>query len=549
MKLTKQGKLKIQSKSILWSMTFLLIGGGWIFGLFIDLTGDSGLYAAISRQMVESGDWLNLTINGEPYDQKPHLLFWLAGLGIELFGNSNFAFKLFPFLFALSSLWFVYKLGKLLFSHEAGFTAALIAGTSQMFFLYLLDIHTDTILQAGVSLSLWQLIAYLEKRKLFHFIWGFAGIGLAMLSKGPVGAVLPFFTVLIFLIVKRDFRQLFHLKWLMGILIVLIIISPTLYHLFDSFGWEGIRFYFITNNLGRVTGEYAGSSTDPFFYLYNMLWAFLPWTIIVMAAVVFEIKSWFSRTAANTGRAALLGSVLVLLAVYSISRGKAPNYFLIMIPPLAVVTGGHLTTFKSMFLKKGRNFLCFQGMVLAIMFLLFMAVIFFLSEKISWVPLFLLAALFVSAWLFTKNEKDSWQRLLFFSVLISGIVNIFLNAEFIPGLFRYQGARQALQVFEENRKPEDKLYNFAVAEYELFFMADEKVKDIKVPGNLYNLLESDETWVYTNEIKYNDLKKMKGKIDTVYIIPQRGMNELNLQFLNPETREKSLIFNYLIKAK
>jgi len=279
------------------------------------------------------------------------------------------------------------------------------------------------------------------------------------------------------------------------------------------------------------------------------LWAFLPWTIIVLAAVVFEIKSWFSRMCTNPGRAALLGSVLVLLAVYSISRGKAPNYFLIMIPPLAVLTGGHLTTFKSMSLKKGRSFLCFHGIVLTIMFLLFMAVVFFLSEKISWLPVFLLAVLFVSAWLFTKYEKDSWRRLLFFSVLISGVFNVFLNAEFVPGLFRYQGARQALEVFEENRKPKDKLYNFALEEYELFFMSDEKVKDIKVPGNLYNLLESDETWVYTNEIKYNDLKKMKGKIDTVYIIPQRGMNELNLQFLNPETREKSLISNYLIKAK
>ncbi|MGM0621655.1 MAG: ArnT family glycosyltransferase, partial [Bacteroidota bacterium] len=176
--------MKIRTKYVLWGIAFLMIGVAWIFGLFIDLTGDSGLHAAISRQMVESGDWLNLKINGEPYDQKPHLLFWLAGLGIELFGNYNFAFKLFPVLFALSSLWFIYKLGRILFSHEAGLTAALIAGTSQMFFLYLLDIHTDIILQAGVTLALWQLIAYLEKRKAAHFILGFIGIGLAMLAKG-----------------------------------------------------------------------------------------------------------------------------------------------------------------------------------------------------------------------------------------------------------------------------------------------------------------------------------------------------------------------------
>jgi len=57
------------------TIAFLLVILAWISGLFIDLTGDSGLYAAISRQMVESGDWLNLKINGEPYVQKPHLFF------------------------------------------------------------------------------------------------------------------------------------------------------------------------------------------------------------------------------------------------------------------------------------------------------------------------------------------------------------------------------------------------------------------------------------------------------------------------------------------
>ena len=524
-----------------------MIGVAWIFGLFIDLTGDSGLYAAISRQMAESGEWMNLKINGNPYDQKPHLLFWLAGLGIEFLGNTNFAFKLFPFLFGISSLWFVYKLGRLLFSREAGLTAALITGTSQMFFLYLLDIHTDTILQAGVALSLWQLIAYLENRKVTHFIWGFIGVGLAMLSKGPVGAVIPFFMVLIYLFLKRDFRQFFHPKWLLGIVIVLIIISPSLYHLFESFGWEGIRFYFITNNLGRITGEYVGSSSDPFFYLYNMLWAFLPWTLIVLAAIVFEIRSWFYTANINQARAALLGSVLVLLVVYSIAKGKAPNYFLIMVAPLAVVAAGHLSNFKNMALKRGKSFLCFQGVVLTIMFLLFIAVVFFFSEKITWLPVFLLALLFILSWVFTQKEKDSWKRLVFFSLIVSGVFTIFMNAEFIPGLFRYQGARQALEIFEENKKPEDKLYNFALVEYELFFMADE-AEDVEVPKRLYKLLESGKTWVYTNQIKYNDIIN-NFKIDTVYVIHQRGMNELNRQFLNPATREKSLVPNYLIKGK
>ena len=72
-----------KSEHILWILAFGLVLIAYIFGLFIDLTGDSGLYAAIARQMVDSGDWLNLKINGMPYDQKPHLFFWLAGIGLD----------------------------------------------------------------------------------------------------------------------------------------------------------------------------------------------------------------------------------------------------------------------------------------------------------------------------------------------------------------------------------------------------------------------------------------------------------------------------------
>ena len=88
-----------------WVFAFLLVALAYFFGLFVDLTGDSGLYAAISRQMVESGDWFKLKINGVAYDQKPHLFFCLSGLGIKLFGDSKFAFKLFPFIYGAAGIY------------------------------------------------------------------------------------------------------------------------------------------------------------------------------------------------------------------------------------------------------------------------------------------------------------------------------------------------------------------------------------------------------------------------------------------------------------
>jgi 4-amino-4-deoxy-L-arabinose transferase-like glycosyltransferase len=532
-----------------WTIAFLLVILGWIFGLFIDLTGDSGLYAAISRQMVESGDWLNLKINGEPYDQKPHLFFWLAGLGIQLFGNSNWAFKLFPFLFGLSSIYFTFRLARLLYNELSGKLAALLAGTSQMFFLYFFDFHTDTVLQAAVTLAIWQLAEYLDNKKPAHFILGFVGIGLAMLTKGPVGAVLPFFFVLIYLLLKKDFRQLFHPKWILGILLVLVIISPTLYHLWQSFGTEGFRFYFIDNNLGRVTGEVAGSSTDPFFYLYNLIWAFLPWTIIFISALGGEIISWFYAPKPSKMSISIFGSVLILFVVYSIARGKAPNYLMMFIPLLSVVAAGRMKYYLlwPSFLT---NRLIYAQIFILLVFgalLAYSGIKIMESDMLK--PALFLAGGIVLTGLYIVSDRNRWNRLLFSTVVVTALFNLFLNTQVIPFLFSYQGHSQALKYFEAQDSAEKTLYNFDLQEYELFFNAKDSVRNIATWEQLYEAMEKPGTWVYTNRRKCDEIMDMSYNIDTVIYIHQRGMNSITFEFLNPETRHFSLEPNYLIKTK
>ena len=50
--------------------------------MFVDLTGDASKYGAIARHMVDSGDVINLNIHGQPSEQNPPLVFWLAALGV-----------------------------------------------------------------------------------------------------------------------------------------------------------------------------------------------------------------------------------------------------------------------------------------------------------------------------------------------------------------------------------------------------------------------------------------------------------------------------------
>ena len=538
--------MKTDINKSLWLPGFLLVICAWIFGLFIDLTGDSGLYAAISREMVESGDWLKLTINGEPYYQKPHLFFWLAGAGISLFGNYNFAFKLFPFLFGLTSLYFTYRFAKFIFDEKAGRFAAIMAGTSQMFFLYFLDIHTDTVLQTGVMLALWQIGVHLKNGKRLSFFLGFSGTGLAMLTKGPVGAALPFLFIILYLSLAKKIKYLFHPKWLIGILIVGIIILPALLHLWKNFGMEGLYFYFIHNNLGRITGEVAGSGHDPFYYLYNMLWALLPWTVPVITGLFLEVKSWINRSGVINTSASLLGSALILLFIFSIAKGRAPNYFMVMIPPMAIVSSGRIIRF---FEKPEaiRIFIIFEISLIAVLIFLLVAV-FILSPGFVYPIILTIISVFL-IYYYLRKRVYNFERIALISVLFTGIFNLCFNAFIIPGLYSCQGSRKVLNIFESDSPEGDRLCNFDLEEYELFFYAEDTVNNIIDWNELSSVMERPGTWLYTNEIKYNDITDMNFRIDTVYEIRQRGMNRITLSFLNPGTREEALKSNYLIRTR
>jgi len=534
---------------ILWGFAILLVLLAYSFGLFIDLTGDSGLYAAISRQMVESGDWLNLKINGEPYDQKPHLLFWLAGCGIKLLGNTNFGFKIFPFLVGMSSVYFTYRLAKTLYSIETAKIAALFTISSQTFFLYFLDIHTDTVLQTGVALGLWQIAEFLKTKNPWNFIFGFAGVGLAMLSKGPFGAVIPFFAVLFYLVSKKKYSQLFHPKWLVGILVILLVISPTLFHLYESFGLEGLKFYFITNNFGRITGDYAGSSNDPFYYLYNILWIFIPWTLLVLFAAFFEIKNWFRKNNTNSWGFYLLGSVFAFLVILSVAKGKAPNYFLIALAPVSIIVAKWMGHFPQLPLKEQNFIIKSQKVFTALLGIYTLFVIFFFSGSKIWLSIFFAGLLVSSVFILIKTTAGKFQKMLLASVIVTGVLNLFLNVRVIPEFFTYQGARQALEIYEANKGENDTLLNLHLEEYELFFYAESPVQNFTGWDNYYELFDTPGSWIYTTRAGYEGVIEHNSNVDTVYIIRHRGMNDLNLQFLNPKTRETTLHENYLIKVR
>ena len=536
--------------SIIGLFAVLLALVAYYFGLFVDLTGDAGKYAAIARHIVESGDFIHLKIHGAPYEQKPPLIFWLAAVGFKLGGFTNFGYKLFLLLYGFLGVFFTYKLGKSLYNKFTGQLAASFLFFSEFCFLYSMDIHTDLLLQTNVALALWQLWEYLKYHKIKNFIWAFIGIGLAMMSKGPIGGAVPAFALGTYLILQKKWRELFHPKWIAGILIALIVASPAFIGLIDQFGLQGIKFFFWTNNIGRISGSYVGNNTDYLFYIHTMLYMYTPWALLLFAALVMEFKvlrkkdkpaaTWFVH-----------GAIWIYFVIISCARGKAPNYIFILVPLFSVLTARWTAFTLDHPAQKGLKTLqVLQNITLALGWLFTLTVMIYLfpsSNRGYWLILVLTIA--ATIYVFTQ-KKQATAKLILPSILMMSLLQFYMNSYAFPYMFSYQASSQAARIYNAKAGKNAKIYNYLYGQYELFFYAKDDAIEISNSQQLKQALEKSGSWIFTTQAGMDTINLIHPpNIEVTYRLKHRGMNRIGGKFIFPPTRQQSLQKMYLIKTQ
>ncbi len=533
----------------LFPVTILFALIAYYFGLFIDLTGDAGKYAAIARNILENGDYINLKIHGEPYDQKPPLLFWLSTFGFKVFGLSNFGYKFFAVIYAFLGVFATYKLTESLFNKRAAAYAAIMLFFSEIYFLYCMDVHTDTVLQANVAFALWQLHDYLKKRKTLNFILAFVFIGLAMMSKGPIGGAVPAFALGTHLILSGNLKEIFKLKWLGGIGIALLAASPAFIGLYNQFGLEGIKFFFITNNFGRISGSYVGGNTDYTFYLHTILYIYAPWSIVLVGGIFMEFKSLI-KTKFKHKEYFTLGGIWIFFVILSVAKGKAPNYLFILIPLFTALAAKWLDwVFTEGSDKLKRTFSRLQiGMVVLcwVCLIAFMSYL-FPSDHLGYWILFI--AVFLAT-LYIYTRKDAFLPRFFIpGMLVISLISFYLNVRILPYTFKYQSPNEATRVFNNESDSEAILYNYNYEQFELFFYGKGETVQIDGWDMLHEASHKSNSWIFCYEEGLQDIKGLDAPIDTIYTFRHRGMNRTGIKFINPKSRERSLRNTYLVKTK
>jgi 4-amino-4-deoxy-L-arabinose transferase-like glycosyltransferase len=294
-------------------------------------------YALVAREMSDTRQWILPHLGGEVYADKPPLLFWsiafIASLGS---GVTEWTARLPTALAAVGVCLVTWRTGVRLFSPRAGLMAALVLATSGGFFWSGRQALPDMLLTLWTTwafCALWEWFA--DERPRAALVAGLC-MGLATLTKGPVGLVMPALSGLIYLAVQRQLPKL----WGQNALICLGAFLGVTLSWFVPAVVVGGSEYAQTTLFHQSLERYvrAWEHTAPwYFYLGAFPAEFLPWTLFLPQALLAGVSLRVHQRRAGWRFAFCW--LATILGFFSISTGKRDIYILPAFPAAALLVG------------------------------------------------------------------------------------------------------------------------------------------------------------------------------------------------------------------
>ncbi|MDP4208027.1 MAG: glycosyltransferase family 39 protein [Bacteroidota bacterium] len=199
--------------------------------LFIPFLGQAHLFdwdeinfAEAAREMIASKHYLTVQINFQPFWEKPPLFIWMQVLSMKVFGINEFAARFPNAICGIASLLVLFNLGRKLLNNNFGLLWTMVYGCSLLPFFYfksgIIDPWFNLFIFLGINYAFNFTLSTVEKERIRFVALAALFIGLAILTKGPVGLLIFGLTYGVYLIIKM-FKvkiKLLHVLVFTGIL-------------------------------------------------------------------------------------------------------------------------------------------------------------------------------------------------------------------------------------------------------------------------------------------------------------------------------------------
>jgi 4-amino-4-deoxy-L-arabinose transferase-like glycosyltransferase len=344
-----------------WVPIFILLG--FCFFLFIlgigrwDLWNpDEPRYAQVAKEMVSGGDWILMHVNGQIYEDKPPLFFWLIAISSFLWrGFTSFSVRFPGAVLGTLTVILTFFLGKRLFTSRTGFLSGLILATSFEFAYLSTRADIDATLTFFTTASLFcfhQWCQYhkgeggVKKHTRSLTLYGFyVSMALATLAKGPVGFILPLLVSLVYLSVQKKWKSIKEMKLVSGMLLfTAIVLSWYLPAIM-----KGGQTYLNETLFHQVIDRFSKGTSHirPFYYYFvNFPADFLPWFLFLPGALVYVLSKKDKKFKKKEFLFPLVWFLTIFL-FFSISKGKRAIYLLPLYPAASLLVGRFWDAYRS----------------------------------------------------------------------------------------------------------------------------------------------------------------------------------------------------------
>ncbi len=308
-----------------------------VIGLF-DL--DEGLYATCSRQMLESGDFITPRVGDGLFFDKPPLTYWAQALCMKLFGFTPLAARLPSALAMVGTAGLLWWWSKRAGRAQVGWLAGIFTMSSLLCTVVARQAVMDSMLTFFLTMAIIGIIEAIRVNPRWYYVAA-AAVGLAMMTKGLPGLVLPGLTLLALVAFKRDWKELARVPWVGCLLLLFAIVLPWHIAVYLVNGQAFINEYIIHHHIQRFEGKDFGHNAPFWAYIPMLLVGMLPYIALAPRIWWSYMRKIFDKDNRSPVAIWALWATVVFL-FYSISKSKLPGYIVPVIPALCLLVANHL---------------------------------------------------------------------------------------------------------------------------------------------------------------------------------------------------------------
>ena len=450
----------------------------YVLGIRTLVPPDEGRYAEMAREMFISGDWVTTRLNGIKYFEKPPLQAWMNALSFALFGLGDWQARLWTGLCGIGGVLLTGYTGSKVFGPRVGFYAALVLG-SCFYWVACGQINSlDMGLSGMMTIALCALLiaqrdgaSTRQRRSWMLACW--AGMALAVLSKGLIGLMLPGGVLVVYTVITRDWKLWTRLHAGPGLLLFFAIAAPW-FVLVAINNPEQPAFFFIHEHWDRFFLK--EHHREQAWYVFFVLAAIgsVPWLGVLGQSLALGARR---EDSLFRPRLMLLVWVVFILLFFTKSNSKLPGYILPIFPALALLVANYLDvgTRRSRMVNAALAALVGVALLATVPFMPRLAgrtgeAMLYQAYQ-PWVLAAGLTALAggVLAWLLAREHATNRRDLFVLVLAIAGFATTGLILAGFEPIGQMRAGANLLPAIRAELKPDTKIYSVGTYEQSLTF--------------------------------------------------------------------------------